>query len=744
MLRSLPRPLTLSASLLLAAGCKDDAPQPDDSSAVETGVDSVDDTDSPDPEGCPTTFTYPAQGAADAVFIAGPFNEWSPDATPLDDQGGGLYSVTLDLPPGAWPYKLIEVRYTDSGREQSWTCDPGADFAQCDEGYDWAPSCAPGASACNSLRVVADCDQPTASVEALSIDRGANAIRLTPAFTPAQDDAPLRTVRVTLDGALVDERSDLSEIVLEGLSDGRHTVRVELTDASGRSAEPLYVPAWLDDRRWETGLLYWVFVDRFADGDPSRNTPEGTSDAITDYLGGDWQGVRDRLDYLESLGVTALWITAPQDNPAGAWGDKCGADFSGYHGYWPADPTRVEEHFGAEADFRALVDDAHARGMRVLVDWVANHVHSDHPYYAAHPEWFNDLLICQGDVWNTDPEVCWFDSFLPDIRYYEPEPLVRMVDDAVGWIKDYELDGYRVDAVKHMPHSVFFNLQSRIRREVEHGDVGGDEPFYTVGETYTGDRGLIGAYVNDRELDAQFDFPLYWAILSTFARGETSLRDLEAAFAESEAAFDGALMSTFLGNHDVERFVAHAEGEVVSLYGDGPCGGDGALRSADSPPTSFEPYQRLMLAWTWLLTHEGLPLIYYGDEIGLEGYGDPDNRHMMRFEGALSTNEAAVLAHVRSLGQARQAHPAMAVGARAEWWIEDDVSAWARVSEGDEVLAIVNRSGVDRTLTNGLAFAGLSPDAAWLDVLSGQRLQASGDSLTVTVPALGSVVLVKE
>ncbi|MCB9794856.1 MAG: hypothetical protein H6741_19295 [Alphaproteobacteria bacterium] len=742
--------LTLPLALLLACNAdKSDPDSPggdsgvpqDDSGADDSASDdsAVDDTGSVPQGACPVTLRYTARAGAAQVSLAGPFNGWDPGATPLVDEGGGVFTLSFGLDPGAWPYKLVE----HVNGEQRWACDPEAAYAQCDEGYTWAPECIPGGAGCNSMLVVS-CEAPEAAVQALSIDREAGSLRFTPSFTSAPDGAPFAELVLEVDGVEEARLTELSEIEVAALQPGRHTVRATLRDAAGRSAEPLYIPAWTDDRAWETGLMYWVFVDRFSNGDPSRDGAEGTSDAITDYLGGDWQGVIDKLDYLDEMGITALWITAPQDNAEGAWGDKCGADFSGYHGYWPSDPWGVEEHFGSEDDFRRLVAEAHARGMRVLVDWVANHVHQDHPYALEHPEWFNELLICEGDVWNTAPEVCWFDPFLPDIRYYDPAPLVQMVDDAVAWIQEYELDGYRVDAVKHVPHSLLFNLQSRIRAEVEHRVAGGDEAFYTVGETYSGDRALIASYVDARQLDAQFDFPLYWAILATFARDEMSLRELEQALADSEAAYGGALMSTFLGNHDVERFIAHASGEVVSLYGDGPCGGDGALRRPDTPPDADAPYQRLKLAWTWLLAHEGLPLVYYGDEIGLEGYADPDNRHLMRFGDALSAREADVLAHVQALGQARRAHPAMSTGARAEWWIEDDVSGWARVSGGDEVLAVVNRSGQDRALTNGLSFAGLTPGATFRDALSGQVVVATGDQITVDVPAMGSVVLIKE
>jgi glycosidase len=687
---------------------------------------------------CPTSFTYTARSDADQVFLAGPFNNWDASATPLTANGDGTWSVTVDLAPGQWPYKLVETDYTD-GSEQ-WACDPDGRFAQCDEGYTWDPTCPLGGGGCNSMVVVPDCSLPTLAVGALTVDRDADTVSITVTAT-----GDVESATATLDDVAIDAWDGTGfTFASDTLSDGRHTLRFDVTDRFGRAAEPLYVPFWLDDRDWAGGLMYYVFVDRFADGDTSIDTSEGTSAASTDYLGGDWQGVIDQLDYLDQLGVTVIWLTAPQDNAAGAWDGSCNTTYSGYHGYWPSDPDAVEEHFGDEATLRRLIEGAHAHGMRVLTDWVGNHVHIDHPYYVQHPEWFNEERLC-GDAnnWTDIPETCWFDDFLPDVRYYDAEPLVRMVDDAVGWAKDFGIDGYRVDAVKHMPHSVFFNFATRAREEIEYS-----EDFYTVGETFSGDRGLIASYVGADELDGQFDFPVYWALVQAFARDEIGLSNgdgsLEDAFADSELAFSGHVMSTFLGNHDVARFIAQASGEVGSLYGDSACGDDGNLRTPDTPPGWSEPYQKLMLAWTFLLTSEGLPLIYYGDEVGLPGYNDPDNRQMMRFGSDLSADEAMVLAHVQALGQARRDHPAFSRGTRAEWWGgEADFYAYARTTDDDAVLVLINRASTDRTVQNGVAFAGL-PEGVYQDVLTGDTFTAAGDSLTVDVPALGSRVLVPE
>lgn len=702
----------------------------------------------PSDDPCRVEFTHMPSSDVDDVFVAGDFNDWDPTAEPLVQNEDGSYSTWLSLPPGSYAYKFVET----TGSSQGWSCDANSALRQCDEGYSWNSECLPNDGGCNSMVVVDSCERPTISVDALNIDRQSNAIEVSFGWSAASSNAPLDSLTVTLNGSpqtITDwDGSSTQTIRWSDLGDGRQTIRAEAVDADGQRTEELYIPAWLDDHDWETGLMYFAFVDRFDNGDTSNDESYGGNIYLGDYLGGDWAGLLDRMDYLESLGITVLWLTAPWDNPEGYFGGDCNIEVTGYHGYWPlssGDKGALEEHFGDEDLFRTLIDEAHARNMRVLVDWVGNHVHEQHDDVSANPAWFTEQAICSdANNWNDIPETCWFTSYLPTIQYSNIEPLTQSVRDAVEFAKSYEVDGFRVDAVKHMPHSVHFNMSSLIADEIEHRDAGGDEEFYTVGETFSGDRGLIASYVGEDELDGQFDFNTYWAILSALARSESALYELEATFEASEDFYGDAIMSTFLGNHDVERFIAHAAGDVGSLYGDGLCP-DGNWRTQTDAPQWDEPYQRLQLAWTWLLTHEGLPLVYYGDEIGIPGYHDPDNRAMMRFDGELSSREAGVLEHVQLLGQARQEYPELLDGERTTWWgdPDPDVLAWSRASDNGQSLVVINRSGSERVLTNGLSWAGLSPGTLFTDILTGESIQAVGDSLTITVPPWSSRVLVE-
>jgi len=495
-------------------------------------------------------------------------------------------------------------------------------------------------------------------------------------------------------------------------------------------------------------------IDRVANGRARLDATEGTSHEITDYMGGDLAGLEASLPYLDDLGVNTLWLSNPQAGPAGAWEGDCGATYAGYHGFWPADWDQVDPHLGSAADLTSLIDAAHARGMRVILDWVGNHVHQDHPILQVWPEnAVHDLDVCKevgpdGQLnWDRIPESCWFAPYLPDLDQTDPDVLTSSIDTAIAWAEKYALDGLRVDAAKHMPHSVSWNLQSKVADHLEHRGTGFD--FILVGETFDG-ADAINAFIGPDQLDGQFDFPLYWQLREAFITDTASLRDVVWTASNTAERYPGGRMSTFLGNLDVGRFITTAAEAT-----DDVCP-DGALRQA-SAPTSDAPYQRLLMAWTFLLSQPGMPLIYYGDELGLAGYGDPDNRQPLwwsadltagdveRVASDLESGPAMVLRGVKALTAARAAEPALATGQTIEWWAapEDHPSlyAYARTDGTSGALVLLSRWSEAATITNSLSFADLPADVAYEDVLTGEIFEADGDSLTVSMPAMSARLL---
>ena len=451
---------------------------------------------------------------------------------------------------------------------------------------------------------------------------------------------------------------------------------------------------------WRDAILYFVMLDRFKDGDTSNNMSLGL-ERPADYQGGDLKGLTQKIEegYFESLGVNALWITSPFDNANMAGRGSDGHDYSGYHGYWPRDLEAVESHVGTLADLKAMVAAAHAHGLQVVIDYVMNHVHSESPVYAQHRDWFwpNDNgrggdCVCGGGCnWDDafDRKRCWFTSYLPDFDFRNGDARRWSVSNAIKWAKEAGVDGFRLDAVKHIEDDWLTDLRARLEAEVRDNQV-----FYLVGETYTGDRPLIKYYVRpDTMLDGQFDFPLRAVILATVLRRTGSMNDL-AGFLGSNDSFygPGAVMSTFIGNHDVPRVIGFAEDQPLwgSDWDDGKAR---AWNNRPGLPSSSRPFERLAVAYTLLFTSPGVPLIYYGDELGLPGGGDPDNRRFMPWSG-LTADQTNLRAVITRLAHVRRDHAALRRGTRTIRGATQHTLVYQMQAPGDDVFVALNRDDV--------------------------------------------------
>jgi glycosidase len=369
-------------------------------------------------------------------------------------------------------------------------------------------------------------------------------------------------------------------------------------------------------------VIYLIMPDRFANGDPSNDNPE-ISKGLFDrnnshfYHGGDLQGVINHLPYLKSLGITTLWLTPVYDNVNGpnvvqAIGGKSIAD---YHGYGAVDYYGIEEHFGTFDLLRKLVDEAHRMGLKVIQDQVANHVSPYHPWVADSPtpSWFHGNRAHHVnetfEIWDLiDPHASealrtavldgWFQDVLPDMNQDDPEAARYEIQNALWWVGVAGFDGIRQDTLPYVPRSFWTKWSAALKQQ--------HPSLQAVGEVFdsnpaipsyfqSGCRGKDGV---DAGVDTVFDFPAYFSIRDAFARGN-DLQQIAKTLGNDRLYCHPETLVTFLGNHDVQRFMNESGATV-----------DG-----------------LKLAFTFLLTARGTPTIYYGDEIGMKGGEDPDNRH---------------------------------------------------------------------------------------------------------------------
>ena len=496
-------------------------------------------------------------------------------------------------------------------------------------------------------------------------------------------------------------------------------------------------PGNIGEFDWRDAVIYFVFVDRFYNGDLDNDGPIGV-ETPADWQGGDWAGVSQKIDegYFDELGVNTLWLTVPLDNTDDSGVGTDGHDYSAYHGYWPADVNAAEEHFGTLADLQALVELAHSHEIKVILDYAMNHVHISSPVYTQNPGWFwpNDNgqggnCVCgEGCDWNGEPgKRCWFTSYLPDYNFTVTEAREFSVDNALQWMADTGADGFRLDAVKHIEDQWLLDVRSRVSAEVE-AETG--EHVYMVGETFTGDRDLIAYYVNPAMLDGQFDFPLRMELTNKLIMRQGSMSDL-ANFMDSNDDYYGAgIMSTFIGNHDIPRVIHLAEDIPVwdSEWTDGK-----DLAWSNLPlPQNEAPFQRMALGFTLIMTIPGAPLIYYGDEVGMAGAGDPDNRRFMQWEG-YTGGQQLLLDHVKALTAIRAGHQALRRGGRTTLSADLDTLVYEMSSGADVIYVAFNRSDSERT-ADGL------PGGDFEDLLSGQMV--SGTS--VNLPARTSMILLPQ
>ncbi len=503
-------------------------------------------------------------------------------------------------------------------------------------------------------------------------------------------------------------------------------------------AMPAVPPAGVFD--WRDAVIYFVFVDRFLDGNPANNCNVSGTPAATNYMGGDWTGVTQKIEsgYFNALGVNTLWITVPlkgADNvaePGYTCNGTCSTDghtYSGYHGYWPDDPTQVESCFGSPADLSALVQAAHAKNLKVLFDYAMVHVFTGSPVYMNNPSWFTPSCQC-GDTnhgcGNYDNYTCWFTPYLAHFDFTHSQPARDYsVGNALSLIKTYGNDAFRLDAIKQVDPSWLASLRPKTNAyeaSIADGGAASAQRFYMVGETYDfQNRGLIRSLIDTNTgLDGQFDFPLrirlIEAVLMRSTQNLLTPDDLSwsrnappgmtglAQFMDSNDAFypSDAVMSTFIGNHDLPRSIHYAEQNLPGWLGNSASDGKGSSWS-NQPSLETDPatYDRLANAFAVLLTNKGAPLIYYGDEVGQPGAGDPDNRRMMPWSG-LSSAQQALHDRIAALGTLRAAHPAMRRGTRTTLDVTTDLwvykmSTVAGDPVSDTVYVAINRSDADVT-----------------------------------------------
>ena len=619
---------------------------------------------------------------ASSVHLAGSMNGWSSWKTPLEKGENGIWSVTLNLPLGNHSYQII----TDN----AWGLDP--------TNQDSIPN---GLGGWNSLVVVTQASLPpvikvTKSEDSdleIEGDYGVDVWCIWEDQFIAEIELGLlsnTTLKIPNSAKLL-RRSHLR---LFPVNDGVRGAEILIPLEYG---EPIVSTQDLDRRDWHAMVMYFLMIDRFNNGMPDNDSPVEDQDImpIANHKGGDLTGVALKIvdGYLGRLGVNTVWLSPITKNAKGAWGywsdprTSVSSKFSSFHGYWPISNTVIDPAFGSRAEFNGFVDFAHSADMNVILDYVANHVHEDHPIYKKHPDWATDLYLPDGSMnierWDDHRLTTWFDTFLPTLDLSRPEVYSAMTDSAMWWVENSAVDGFRHDATKHIPEVFWRTLTTKMK--VLNRTRG--RRLFQIGETY-GSPSLIRSYISSGMLDAQFDFNHYDAAVAALAFDEGSFENLASTARESLKSYGAHnLMGNITGNQDRIRFTSLADGGVVP-EGNGKFEGWTQDIKHIKGGGGFEKMRMLM---SYLMAMPGIPCIYYGDEIADVGGNDPDNRRVMRFKD-LSLEEGNTLSWTSEWIKLRRSRMSFMYGSCNIEAISHTLLKITREYLGEESVVYINKS----------------------------------------------------
>jgi glycosidase len=499
-------------------------------------------------------------------------------------------------------------------------------------------------------------------------------------------------------------------------------------------------------------VIYLIMPDRFANGDPTNDEPpqaKGTHDRSNPraYHGGDLRGIREHLPYLKDLGVTTLWLTPILKNGAA----------QDYHGYGAVDLYAVDPHLGAIQDYQNLVAEAHKQGMKILFDLVPNHVGPKHPWVAEPPlpDWFHgtqqhhadssagisgtfygktDKQAIANDPFETlvDPHAPprlsrnltdgWFFNILPDLNTENPAVAQYLLQESIWWAETSGLDGYRLDTFPYVSRKFWSAWHAGLHRIYPE--------LTTIGEVFHPDPSVTSFFAGgqkrfdgvDSGLSTLFDFPLFFTLRDVLLRNAPAARLADVLRHDSLYVHPDSLV-TFFANHDVPRF-SSAEG---------------------SSPA------KVKLAFGMTLTLRGIPEFYYGDEIGMPGGGDPDNRrdfpggwpgdakNAFTAEGR-TAEQQELFTYAQTLLRLRREHPALQSGKLWHLFSDDTAYAFLRETEEERMLVVFNNSAEPRELkiplhdTTAQGAAGFTPvfGKAKADVSKGEaRIAAPAESISI-------------
>jgi glycosidase len=622
----------------------------------------------------------------------------------------------------------------------------------------------------------------------------------------------------------------------------------DLDDVSG---DRVQLTSQVED--WRDEVIYQVLIDRFADGDPSNDWRVDRA-SLARYQGGDWQGIIDHLDYFTALGVTTLWISPIVRNV------DTDAGIDGYHGYWAADLAELNPHFGDLATLRRLVQEAHRRHLRIVLDIVTNHMGQmffydinqngrpdDNVYgggpnngfqnpggsssplqrvteydpdyntrdviqsytslgpagpapviFLQMPEIFRvpprfdracpdgvsmmdyptscnswQRVLATNDGYHRRGRIVSYDNVnhqpgdqvmlgdfpggLKDVNTENPEVRRAMIQAYARWVEMLDLDGFRIDTLKHVEHTFWSEFAPAVRQRLA---ARGKNNFFMFGEAFDGDDELIASYTQPDQVDSVFYFSQKFRVFRDVFQCEGPTHAVEDLHNDRLAHYNATpqpgganaaprdLLVNFFDNHDVPRFMA-------GIFDEDPNSCPTGRVDASNPDSVAQMQRRMYAALAYQFTEPGIPCVYYGTELDFHGANDPANREVLweratdyGVHGDLARDfptDGATFQRIARLARIRRAYGALRRGDFTIRWTttrtgnEEDAGmlAYERVYEDSHALVVINAhsSGHAHTAFNGNGMmVGFPPGTQLVDVLGdGSRTFTVGSDGKVTV-----------
>ena len=489
-------------------------------------------------------------------------------------------------------------------------------------------------------------------------------------------------------------------------------------------------------------VIYLIMPDRFANGDPSNDKPANAPPAANDrsnprsFHGGDLRGVIGHLSYLKDLGVTAIWLTPWVDNWNGLTEcNKPWCPHTYYHGYHAIDCYAVEDRFGNMDTLRELIQKAHAVGIKVIQDQVANHVGSRHPWVndPPLPDWFHGtleahdqnkfqnsaLLSPHGNIKEVRNTIDgWFSNDLPDMNQDNPEVAQYEIQNSLWWIGMTGVDAVRQDTIQYMPRVFIRQLSQALHRQYPR--------MWMVGEVYEMDAAQTAFFIGnhtgwdgvDTNLDSVFDFALWQASRHAFTH-RSPVKAIRDQLKYDALYPDPLKITAMVGNHDTVRFMSMPGATI-----------EGAL---------------LHMAFT--ISTRGTPQLYYGEEIAMEGKEDPDNRRDFpggfpgdprnAFEASGRTaTEQKMYEWTREWLRMRAQHSAVRRGRLIDLFYDDDVYVFARQDKSETVIIAFNRASLMRNVVVPADAIGLNDGKELVSLIGpASTTRIAKGSVTLSLPS---------